>query len=49
MHNFLSQIVINFFKYVLFINRTETFWSRDVIDIWVLVHFGFKTHKDCMC
>ena len=28
--------------------RIETFWSRDVIDIGVLAHFEFKTHKDFM-
>ena len=26
--------------------RTETFWSRDVIDIWILANYEFKTHKD---
>ena len=26
----------------------ETFRSRVVIDIWVLAHFVFKTHKDFM-
>ena len=36
MHNFLCQIVLNIFKYILFMKRIETFWSRDVIDIWVL-------------
>ena len=24
----------------------ETFWSRDVTDIWVLARFQFKSHKD---
>ena len=28
--------------------QIETFWSRDVIDIWVLAHFQFKIHKDFM-
>ena len=28
--------------------RIETFWSRKVIDIQVLAHFEFKTHKDFM-
>ena len=35
----------NIFKYILFIKRIETFWSRDVIDIWVLAHFEFKSHE----
>ena len=39
----------NIFKYILFIKKDETFWSRDVIDICVLAHFEFKTHKDFMC
>ena len=38
--------VLNIFKYVLFMKRIETFWSRDVTDIWVLSHFEFKTHED---
>ena len=48
MYNFLCQIVLNIFKCILFIKRIETFWSRDVIDIWVLAHFEFKTQKDFM-
>ena len=24
----------------------ETFWSRDVTDIWLLAHFELKIHKD---
>ena len=49
MYNFLCQIVLNIFKYILFIKRIETFWSRDVTDIRVLSYFVFKTHKDFMC
>ena len=48
MYNFLCQIVLNIFKYILFIKRTETFWPRYVIDKWVLAHFEFKTHKGFM-
>ena len=48
MYSFMGQIVLNIFKYILFIKRIETFWSRDVINIWVLAHFEFKTHKDFM-
>ena len=47
MHNVLCQIVLNIFKYILLIKRTETFCSRDVIDIWA--PFEFKTHKGFMC
>ena len=46
MYIFLCQIVLNIFKYMLFVKIIETFWSRDVIDIQVLAHFEFKTHKD---
>ena len=49
MYNFLYQILLNIFEYILFIETIETFWSKDVIDIWVLVDFEFKTHKDFMC
>ena len=49
MYNFLCQILLNIFKYILFIEKIETFWSKDVIDIWVLPHFEFKTNKDFMC
>ena len=46
MYNFLFQIVLNIFKYILFIKIIKTFWSKDVIDIQVLTHFEFKTHED---
>ena len=46
MYNLLDQIVLNIFKYKLFIKRIEAFWFRDVIDIRVLAHFDFKTNKD---
>ena len=46
MYNFLCQIFLNIFKYILFIKRTETVWSRDFVDIRVLTHFEFKTHKE---
>ena len=45
MHNLLCQIVLNIYKYTLFIKRTETFSSSDVIDIRVLAHYDFKVHK----
>ena len=48
MYNFLCQIVLNIFKYILFTKRIETFWSRDVINIRELAHSEFKTHKDFM-
>ena len=46
MYNFLSQIALNIFKYILFIKRIEPFCPGDVINIRVLVNFGLKTHKD---
>ena len=46
MDNFLCQIVLNIFKYILFIKIIETFWSRNVTDIRVSAHFEFKTHRD---
>ena len=50
-HNKSSCIILVlncFSSYILFLKRTETFRSRDVTDIWVLVHFEFQTHKDFM-
>ena len=32
--------------YILLTKIIETFWSRDVTDIWVLAHFELKIHKD---
>ena len=49
MFNFFCQIDLNIFKFILFIKRTETFSSRNVIDVWVLAHFELKMHKDFMC
>ena len=37
--------VSNIFKYMLFIKRKKSS-SRDAIDIRILEHFDFKTHKD---
>ena len=31
---------------MIFTKIMETFWFRDVTDIWLLAHFEFKTHKD---
>ena len=39
MYNFLCQIVLNIFRYILFIKRIKTCWSTDVTDKRVLVHF----------
>ena len=46
MYNFLCQTVLIFTVYILFTKIIETFWSRDVADILVLVHFELKIHKD---
>ena len=46
MYNFLYQTVLIFSIYLLLIKVIETFWSRDVTDIWVLAHFEPKIHKD---
>ena len=34
MHNFLSQAAQTFTVYILSAKIIETFWSRDVTDIW---------------
>ena len=46
MYDFLRQTVLKFPIYILFTNIIETFWSRDVTNIWVLAHFELKIHKD---
>ena len=46
MYNFLCQNVLIFPMYILFTKRIETFWYRDVTNIWVLAHFEFKINKD---
>ena len=51
LNNYKSSCIIfvpKFFKYILFMKRIETVWSRDVIDIKLLAHFEFKIHKDFM-
>ena len=45
MYDFLCQNVPIFPMYILFTKITETFWSRDVTDIWVLAHFELKSYK----
>ena len=50
-HNKSSCIILVlncFSSYILFLKRTETFRSRDVTDIRVLVNFEYQTHKDFM-
>ena len=46
MYNFLCQTVLVFSIYILFTKRTETFWCRDITNIWILAHFELKIHKD---
>ena len=46
MPNFLCQNLLIFSMYILFAKRTETFWFRDVTNIWVLAHFELKNYKD---
>ena len=31
---------------MLFLKIIETFWSRDITNIWVLAHFELKMHKE---
>ena len=45
MYNFLCQNVLTCSIYILFTKIIETFWSRDVTDIWLLAHFEPKSHK----
>ena len=47
MYYFCATFLLALYiKYILFIERNETFWTRDVISVRVLAHFEFKTHKD---
>ena len=46
MRNFLSQNILTFPMYILFTKIIKTFWSKDVTNTWVLVHFVLKIHKD---
>ena len=45
MYNFFYQTVIIFPQYILFTKILETFWSRGVTDIRVIVHFESKIYK----
>ena len=45
MYNFLCKTVLIFTIYTLFTKIIETFWSRDVTNMWVLAHFELKIHK----
>ena len=38
-------IYIYIYIYILFIKITETFWSRDITNIWILANFELKIHK----
>ena len=44
MYNFLCQTVL-ILIYIFLTKFIETFWSRDVTDIWVLAHFEIKIYK----
>ena len=46
MYDFLCQNVLIFPIYILFKKRIETFWSRDVTNIWVLAHLELQIHND---
>ena len=41
-NNFLCQTVLIFPRHIFFTKIIETFWSRDVTDIWVLAHFELR-------
>ena len=45
MYIFLYQTILIFPIYILFTKIIETFWSRNVTDIWALAHFQSKIHK----
>ena len=46
MYYFCATFLKKLFKYILFIERNETFWPRDATGVRELAHFEFKTHKD---
>ena len=46
MYDFLWQTALIFPVYILFTKIIKTYWSRDVIDIWILEKFELKIHKD---
>ena len=46
MYNLLCQNVLVFPIYILFTKIIETFFSREVTDIWVSAYFGLKIHND---
>ena len=41
-----SNIVLIFPIYILFTKIIETFWLRDITDIWVLAQFEPKIHQN---
>ena len=45
MYNFLCQTVLIFTIYLLFTIKIETFWSRDITDMWFIAHFELKIYK----
>ena len=45
MYSFLCQTVLIFTICIAFTKTIETFWSRDVTDIWVLAHLKLKIYK----
>ena len=45
VYHFWYQMVLILSIYLLFAKIIEIFWSRDVIDIWVLAHFEPKIQK----
>ena len=44
MYNFLCKTVL-ILIYIFLTKFIETFWSRDVTDIWLLAHFEIKIYK----